>query len=174
MNLLQCSPLCDSQGKIRYFIGAQIDVSGLAMEGAQMESLEELKERKENPESNTNQNEKTEFQELGELFSPRELQSVQDHGGHLFHPVFDQLNPTNSRIFLPGSPEREGELQLNAIHSPTPRGGLAGVYKHVRLPHSLHALYRPEILTYRHSTSSSDHIPPSESSSPPPLYKSPA
>jgi hypothetical protein len=42
MNLLQCAPLCDSQGKIRYFIGAQIDVSGLAMEGAQMESLQNL------------------------------------------------------------------------------------------------------------------------------------
>ena len=42
MNLLQCAPLCDSQGKIRYFIGAQIDVSGLIMDDARMESMKEI------------------------------------------------------------------------------------------------------------------------------------
>ncbi|PWY89067.1 hypothetical protein BO70DRAFT_359380 [Aspergillus heteromorphus CBS 117.55] len=45
MNLLQCAPLCDSHGTVRYFIGAQIDVSGLAMDGAQMESLRALQEK---------------------------------------------------------------------------------------------------------------------------------
>ncbi|PYH87588.1 hypothetical protein BO71DRAFT_404545 [Aspergillus ellipticus CBS 707.79] len=45
MNLLQCAPLCDSHGTVRYVIGAQIDVSGLAMDGAQMESLRALQEK---------------------------------------------------------------------------------------------------------------------------------
>lgn len=35
MNLLQCAPLCDSQGRVKYFIGAQIDVSGLAWRALQ-------------------------------------------------------------------------------------------------------------------------------------------
>lgn len=143
MNLLQCAPLCDSQGKIRYFIGAQIDVSGLAMEGAQMESLQDLQAR-DNPEKDEKASQqddashlkpkpKSEFQELGELFSPRELQNVHDYGGNLFHPVADRLNPKNSRLWIQ-SPESEQELRLNGVPSSIPNGGggsLTGVYKHV-------------------------------------------
>lgn len=75
---------------------------------------------------------KTELHELGEFFSPRELQNVYDHGGNLFHPVVDKLNPKNSRLWLQG-PKHEGELRLNGVQSPgpTPGGSLAGVYKHV-------------------------------------------
>lgn len=43
MDFLKCAPLCDGQGHIRYFIGAQIDVSGLAMEGARMDSPQTLR-----------------------------------------------------------------------------------------------------------------------------------
>ncbi|KAK1146141.1 hypothetical protein N8T08_003230 [Aspergillus melleus] len=32
---------------------------------------------------------KSEFQELGELFSPKELRNVDEHGGSLFQPVLD-------------------------------------------------------------------------------------
>lgn len=71
----------------------------------------------------------TEFQELGELFSPRELRNVHDHSGNLLHPVVDELSP-NSCLWLQ-SPEKEGELRPNAVQSPvpTPGGSLAGVYK---------------------------------------------
>lgn len=151
MNLLQCAPLCDSQGKIRYFIGAQIDVSGLAMEGAQMESLQDLQSRKASEEEDNTQQgtsqagasqeapaqelekPKSEFQELGELFSPRELQNVHDYGGNLFHPVTDRLNPKNSRLWLQ-SPEGESEARLGVPPSVSNGGGsLTGVYKHVSL-----------------------------------------
>lgn len=133
MNLLQCSPLCDSTGKVRYFIGAQIDVSGLAMEGAQMDSLQELKERKDHPETAEQSSEKNVFHELGELFSPRELQSVHAHGGNLFNPVVDDFNPSNnSRLYIPGGPEKESELRMEAYRSANPSGALAGVYKNVR------------------------------------------
>lgn len=134
MNLLQCAPLCDSKGKIRYFIGAQIDVSGLAMEGAQMDSLQELKERKDHTETAEQGTEKNEFQELGELFSPRELQSVHAHGGNLFNPVVDDFNPSNNnRLYIPGSPEKESELRMEPFKAANPSGGLVGVYKNVRL-----------------------------------------
>lgn len=149
MNLLQCAPLCDSQGKIRYFIGAQIDVSGLAMEGAQMESLQDLQDqnipegtREEGEEEGSQRDDvshlkpkpKSEFQELGELFSPRELQNVHDYGGNLFHPVADRLNPKNSRLWIQ-SPEGESETRLGVPSSVSHGGGsLTGVYKHVSIP----------------------------------------
>jgi hypothetical protein len=139
MNLLQCAPLCDSQGKVRYFIGAQVDVSGMAMEGAQMESLQALtaqKERREAGEEEPQQS-KSEFQELGELFSPRELQNIHAYGGNLFQPIEEKVNPTNSRLFIPGSPDYEAEKRLSEFQQPAPStnpsGSLTGVYKNVRL-----------------------------------------
>lgn len=139
MNLLQCAPLCDSQGKVRYFIGAQVDVSGLAMEGAQMESLQALtaqKDRRETGEEEPQQP-KSEFQELGELFSPRELQNIHAYGGNLFQPIEDRVNPTNSRLFIPGSPDYEADKRLSDAQllapSAGPSGSLTGVYKHVCL-----------------------------------------
>lgn len=136
MNLLQMAPLCDSSGKIRYFIGAQIDVSGLAMEGAQMESLQEFRAQKDNPDagSSDSKESKSEFQELGELFSPRELQNVREHGGNLFQPTVSE-DPSH-RLFLQDS-DREDEFQA-AHQAPVPElspgNSLIGVYKNVR-PH---------------------------------------
>ncbi|KAJ5216208.1 PAS-associated C-terminal [Penicillium cinerascens] len=133
MNLLQCAPLCDSHGKIRYFIGAQIDVSGLAMDSAEMGSLRELKARKENPENESEwKKEKTEFQQLGELFSPRELQNVHAHGGNLFQPVLDDINPNNSRLYIPGSADHEFEPRMS-VKTSSPSASLTGVYKHYLL-----------------------------------------
>lgn len=139
MNLLQCAPLCDSQGKVRYFIGAQVDVSGLAMEGAQMESLQALTAQKDRREAGEEepQQPKSEFQELGELFSPRELQNIHAYGGNLFQPIEDRVNPTNSRLFIPGSPDYEADKRLSDAQllapSAGPSGSLTGVYKHVCL-----------------------------------------
>ncbi|KAJ5923646.1 PAS-associated C-terminal [Penicillium verhagenii] len=139
MNLLQTAPLCDSQGKVRYVIGAQVDVSGLAMEGAQMESLQSLTAQKERNEAGEEepQQPKSEFQELGELFSPRELQNVHAYGGNLFQPIDEKVNPTNSRLFIPGSPDYEAEKRLSEVPHPAPsagpNGSLTGVYKHYLL-----------------------------------------
>src|ERR1700761_2791458 len=49
MNLLTISPLYDSKGKLRYFIGAQVDVSGLCKDATNLDSLRQLlKHRKVN------------------------------------------------------------------------------------------------------------------------------
>lgn len=45
------APLCDSRGKIRYFIGAQVDVSGLVKDCTDLDSLERLLERQQTNES---------------------------------------------------------------------------------------------------------------------------
>ncbi|KAJ5788727.1 PAS-associated C-terminal [Penicillium paradoxum] len=141
MNLLQCAPLCDSQGRVKYFIGAQIDVSGLAMEGASMESLMELqtKYNKTEDEMIVDQPEpaeKDEFRELTELFSPRELCAVQEHGGHLFQPPKSSASPRHPKSWpLSGpSPESETEaIRIRDIKSPFFRMSLAGVYENYLL-----------------------------------------
>lgn len=140
MNLLQCAPLCDSHGRVKYFIGAQIDVSGLAMEGASMESLMELQTKYHDPEDGSIMEpppaeEKDEFQELNELFSPRELSSVQQHGGHLFQPVKSMASPQDPRSWLKRGTSLESEteaIRLRDMKSPFFRMSLAGVYENVR------------------------------------------
>lgn len=139
MNLLQCAPLCDSHGRVKYFIGAQIDVSGLAMEGASMESLMELQTKYHDPEDGSIMEppppeEKDEFQELNELFSPRELSSVQEHGGHLFQPVKSIASPRDPRSWLQRGASLESEteaIRLRDMKSPFFRMSLAGVYENV-------------------------------------------
>lgn len=140
MNLLQCAPLCDSHGRVKYFIGAQIDVSGLAMEGASMESLMELQTKYRDPEEGSiveppPPEEKDEFQELNELFSPRELSSVQDHGGHLFQPIKSMGSPQTPRSWLERGNSLDSEteaIRLRDMKSPFFRMSLAGVYENVR------------------------------------------
>ncbi|KAJ5801507.1 uncharacterized protein N7518_003575 [Penicillium psychrosexuale] len=149
MNLLQMAPLCDSRGKIRYFIGAQVDVSGLAMEGAQMESLQNMRAQKETPRTDgqITKETKSQFQELGELFSPRELRNVREHGGTLFQPVVNE--DPNHRLFLQDSDtENDIDTQSQGLprptSGPTPSRSLAGVYKNyllVRPYPSLHILF---------------------------------
>lgn len=140
MNLLQCSPLCDSQGRVKYFIGAQIDVSGLALDGAQMESLIELQSRYRDPDEESiaempEHKHKEEFQELCELFSPRELASVSENGGDLFQPMSVRSNARNGhRTWLQRgrSVDSEAEaIRLRDLKSPMLRGALAGVYENV-------------------------------------------
>ncbi|KGO36198.1 PAS-associated, C-terminal [Penicillium expansum] len=141
MNLLQCAPLCDSHGRVKYFIGAQIDVSGLAMEGASMESLMELQHKHRDPDEDSiaeppEPEEKDEFRELTELFSPRELSAVQQHGGHLFQPAKNMTSPHHPRSWLQPdvSLERETEaVRLQDIKSPFSRMSFVGVYENYLL-----------------------------------------
>lgn len=88
MNLLMTAPLCDSRGNIRYYIGAQVDVSGLVKDCADMESLERLLElqakgeqipdhQKPNPHKND------ELRELSEMLNQNELSTIYKHGGRM-------------------------------------------------------------------------------------------
>ncbi|OQE20994.1 hypothetical protein PENFLA_c015G01883 [Penicillium flavigenum] len=133
MNLLEISPLCDNRGKLRYFIGAQIDVSQLVMEGAQMGSLQNIPTQKGNPETGQATKEsKSEFQQLSELFSPGELQNVREHGGKLCEPIINEY--LNHRLFLQDS-DTESEVHIpsqgpqNPTPGPAPSLSLSGVYK---------------------------------------------
>ena len=75
-----------------------------------MESLQRLQSGGKEADDNASQRArpaKTEFQEFGDLLSPHELDNVHDHGGNLFHPVIEQLNPRDSRL----------QSLLNNMHS---------------------------------------------------------
>lgn len=72
MNMLMIAPLCDSRGKLRYFIGAQVDVSGLVKECTDLDSLQQLIERQRprGSESGTREAaEKDDFQDLSEMLN---------------------------------------------------------------------------------------------------------
>lgn len=140
MNLLQCAPLCDSQGHVRYFIGAQIDVSGLAMEGAQMESLHELIEKQHEVDSDdarteTGEPEKDAFQELSELLSPRELITTQTTGGSLFNPAASHMATSRGhRSWIqPDTKMLDDEAEALYPKGPFLPGSLTGAYENVSL-----------------------------------------
>ncbi|KAK7703222.1 hypothetical protein SLS64_009198 [Diaporthe eres] len=110
MNLLMCTPLMDSKGNVRYFLGAQVDVSGLAKECAGLDYLkpyfetqyqgdddEQVEERsaESQEEGGSEQETKDEFQELSEMFNLRELNTVRKHGGAMYRALQGQ-EPTNT------------------------------------------------------------------------------
>ncbi|OOF91582.1 hypothetical protein ASPCADRAFT_56894 [Aspergillus carbonarius ITEM 5010] len=132
MNLLQCAPLCDSHGKVRYFIGAQIDVSGLAMDGAQMESLRALQEKQHlqdevpSPSSSPSSS---------ELFSPHELNITHEIGGNLFQPRPKpslQTQPHSRSWSITSSLEMEAIREVD-LKAELFKGSLTGVYENYLL-----------------------------------------
>ncbi|PQE13219.1 Hisactophilin c49s mutant phototropin phy3 fusion protein [Rutstroemia sp. NJR-2017a BBW] len=97
MNMLMCAPLCDSRGTIRYFIGAQVDISGLVKDCTDLESLQRLVEAEERPDESQAERTansdlgleepahpvKDEFQELSEMLNMQELETVRKWGGRM-------------------------------------------------------------------------------------------
>ncbi|KAK2615977.1 hypothetical protein N8I77_002698 [Diaporthe amygdali] len=110
MNLLMCTPLMDSRGRVRYFLGAQVDVSGLAKECAGLDYLKHYFESQyegdndeqkqgsaESPGAKDFEQEaKDEFQELSEMFNLEELSTVRKHGGTMYRPLQDQEQTNRS------------------------------------------------------------------------------
>ncbi|KAH8595798.1 hypothetical protein B0O99DRAFT_651885 [Bisporella sp. PMI_857] len=94
MNLLMCAPLCDSRGMIRYFIGAQVDVSGLVKECADLESLRQLVQKTERATQGQVDEEvtveKDEFRELSEMFNLAELDTVRRFGGRMHKESYEE------------------------------------------------------------------------------------
>ncbi|KAF3763115.1 hypothetical protein M406DRAFT_263032, partial [Cryphonectria parasitica EP155] len=106
MNLLMMTPLLDANGKVRYFLGAQIDTSGLLNDFYGFEYLHKYLDREgftfiEQDGGNKNgaggmatsfesplglHDAKDELQELSELFNHHELDVICKHGGRQRHP----------------------------------------------------------------------------------------
>nr|POE86923.1 phototropin-2 [Quercus suber] len=99
MNLLMIAPLMDSRGNVRYFIGAQVDVSGLIKDCAELEGLAQLVEREsELEETDANEtNKKDEFQDLTEMFNGAELETVRKCGGRMHKEYTDDSDTESIR-----------------------------------------------------------------------------
>lgn len=138
MNMLMIAPLCDSRGKIRYFIGAQVDVSGLVKDCTDLESLQKLVKQSTNDSgSATEREQRNDFQELSEMFNMAELDTVRKHGGKMHREYLDNDNDS-ARGSLPSMPRlllQEHGPEL-AQHSPPSRqsGKLSGIYQNVIIP----------------------------------------
>lgn len=144
MNLLMCAPLRDSRGTIRYFIGAQVDVSGLVKECTELESLQRLLDQAQNQQEGSEEKDepheekKDEFQELSEMLNMGELATVRKHGGRMHREAQDDLD-SDSISMTSYKPRLLLKEHSPDIAKPSSRsidlrgnGRLGGVYQHVR------------------------------------------
>jgi hypothetical protein len=128
------APLSDSRGVIRYYIGAQVDVSGLVKDCAEMESLRRLLElrvrgedpplpEKPNPEKND------ELRELSEMLNQGELNTIRRHGGKMHREMVEEDMESVA------SSNRPRLLLKDPVTLTPPFGGangkLSGIYQHV-------------------------------------------
>jgi hypothetical protein len=142
MNLLMTAPLLDSRGNLRYFIGAQIDVTGLVKDGTDLDAWQRLRERQQS--GQTEEEHKDEFQELSKMFNNSELDTVRKHGGNMHREVSDQDDASTihlrPRVLIQDqstfdSPQEEQKL------NPKIDGRLTGPYKHVSCPNIFTSSY---------------------------------
>ncbi|SLM34442.1 white collar [Lasallia pustulata] len=142
MNMLMIAPLCDSRGKIRYFIGAQVDVSGLVKECTDLESLQRLVVDQERGRATNGdgqdvyETKKDEFQELSEMMNMAELDTVRRYGGRMHREQQEDEEEKGSmgahqpRLLLKEpSPDLNKSFNLNRSGN----GKLSGVYQHYLL-----------------------------------------
>ena len=136
MNLLMCAPLCDSRGKVRYFIGAQVDVSGLVKECTEMQSLQKLLEmqaRGEDPPPihKPSLEKNDELRELGEMLNQGELATVRKYGGRMHRETAeDDADSIGAQTPQPRLLIKEPDM-VNMGPVDRASGRLSGIYQHV-------------------------------------------
>lgn len=143
MNLLMMAPLRDSKGTIRYFIGAQVDVSGLLKESSDLESFRRLMiqsdhevDLKEKGDWPLQPEAKDEFIELSQMLNLQELDTVRKWGGSM-HKESEERPGTSAkttnwntpRLLISDSPDGSKAFGPTTYIS----GKLAGVYENYLL-----------------------------------------
>ncbi|KAH0386600.1 hypothetical protein KCU92_g2417, partial [Aureobasidium melanogenum] len=145
INLLMTAPLYDSKGTLRYFIGAQVDVSGLLKEMTGMDALKKMMNRDEDEDGQQRSN--NEFESLSEMFSTAELDTVRQCGGRMHREQIDDerdngVQPRPRLLITDQSDENmDQSMQLpnnatsgpNGVQRMPENGKLAGVYEHYLL-----------------------------------------
>ena len=134
MNMLMMAPLRDSRGKIRYFIGAQVDVSGLAKDCTDLESLQQLVQPEQDPPSQSSTDDKDDFRELSEMLNMTELETVRKSGGRM-HREYWEDDPDTSLSKAPHMPRLLLQEPFSNTNTPNqgqgPSGKLVGIYQNV-------------------------------------------
>ncbi len=137
MNMLMIAPLCDSRGQIRYFIGAQVDVTGLVKDCTDLETFQQLvlKEQSGHDDSDSQEDIKDDFQQLSEMLNMAELETVRKHGGRMHREYQDEESET-ARSGAPHMPrlllqEPSTDEVPGLSHSERQSGKLSGIYQNV-------------------------------------------
>lgn len=146
MNLLMIAPLCDSRGKIRYHIGAQVDVSGLVKDCTDFESLQRLVAQEDSrrdwmhsSDMEQQQEKGDEFKELSEMLNMGELETVRKCGGrmHREQQLEDEADSAQSinghrpRVVLEEPTTVAEQAYPTAVRG---NGRLSGIYQNVGYP----------------------------------------
>ncbi len=129
------APLMDSRGNVRYFIGAQIDVSGLVKDCSDLEAFQRMLDQQEGLEDEDEP--KSDFRELSEMFDHSELQDVRKYGGNMHREHFDDTNDTTGhgasgqRVLIQDQSTMDLASPDNGLSLNKADGRLSGPYKHV-------------------------------------------
>ncbi|OCK81583.1 hypothetical protein K432DRAFT_295172 [Lepidopterella palustris CBS 459.81] len=137
MNLLMIAPLFDSRGQLRYYIGAQVDVSGMVKDCSDLDAMQRMLNKEEEPKDVEPHEElKDEFQELSEMFNMTELETVRKYGGRMHREQVDDDDDStifHARPRLLLKDNSEVELDRPIRLDPKANGRLSGVYKNYLL-----------------------------------------
>ena len=139
-----CVPLRDQYGKVRYFLGAQLDITGLVLACTELDSLRKLVEQQSTkPERNGSAPEIVEthqhdaFEQLSETFNPRELETLFASRGRP-HPARNEHKDTtadSSQQHVNNASIKVSSANLNSIFHLNGQGSAPplGFYQNVRL-----------------------------------------
>ena len=155
MNLLLTAPLYDNRGSVRYFIGAQVDVSGLIEDGRGLDSFAQYladsrpNRNRDSDQSTDNVSQKhlKTLSEFGQMLSLDEssvfqhhsrASSVQDNASTISYRnnSRQEPGPRRARRVLGSEDDEEDGKEKNAwaLSSVGPSGKLPGVYQNVPIP----------------------------------------
>ncbi|QDS74509.1 hypothetical protein FKW77_007162 [Venturia effusa] len=133
INLLMIAPLYDDKGRIRYFIGCQIDVTKLIEGGKGLESMQRLlsQQRSDNRFGGLKKSKLELLGELSRQFSPEELEVVRnpelDHASTTPRTARSRTGSVRKRLGMEDSIDREQNLWPAASLGSS--GRLPGVYQ---------------------------------------------
>jgi hypothetical protein len=127
--------LLDSRGNTRYFIGAQVDVSGLVKDCSDLHALQHMLDKQEHKAPADEP--KDEFQELSEMFNNAELDTVRRHGGSMHREHLVEQDDASiyhrPRVLLKDPTVADNDRVPVTQPKMKAEGRLAGVYKHYLL-----------------------------------------
>ncbi|KAK2627775.1 hypothetical protein QTJ16_002421 [Diplocarpon rosae] len=177
VNLLMCSPLYDDKGTIRYYIGAQVDVTGLVVDGLGIESFRALLHKDEvkkmeaaheaehknlqskfstqhSSDKNKTKDSLTRLQELSMMFSQDESDVVNRNS----RGADDSTDASSIRSGAPSSLRNRGQSKRVIIDNGAgPDGNVLNFSHHINKPHPMNTTL-PGI--YRHASQPLLCLPP--------------
>lgn len=145
-----CVPLRDQSGKVRYYLGAQLDITDLVNDSTGLATLKKIVERNDEHRSHvTNQDvpkenlQRDEFEQLSEAFNPQELeklitlrrrQQLQPEEG-LIYTDSERRQPGDDSTSRTPLTDLDNNFQLNGQGSAPPLGYYKTVSTSYGTPH---------------------------------------